>query len=152
VLEEALGVRHFDADPLILDLVARGIVPHPVDGWSPWVQPEVERLLADNGLASVEAVGAYEADFDIADRMETRGHRVIRVWLTAPVEETLSRLRSRTVPRAPTTEEAARESYRKATEIAARRRWDLVFDASGAPDPDRLLAALGPLLTNDMTQ
>ena len=55
LLEEKFSVFHVDPDPIILDLIARGVAPDPQDGWRPWVQPQVEEVLATHDAASVEA-------------------------------------------------------------------------------------------------
>jgi hypothetical protein len=82
----------------------------------------------------------------MADSLEAQGHRVLRVWLTAPEEETLARLKQRIIPRAPTSAEKAHEIYLDAAAIAGQRKWDVIFDTSGEPKPERLVAAFAALL------
>ena len=81
-----LGVAHVDADELVGDLLAAGTPPDPVDGWLTWVRRRVVDALARHALVSVEATGAWDSDWRLADDLEVAGARVLRVWVSAPRE------------------------------------------------------------------
>jgi len=83
-LVDRLGVRHVDVDALVLDLLAAGVRPDPADGWLAWVEQRVVAALDTHPLVSVEATGAWDSDWRLADDLEARGVRVLRVWVSAP--------------------------------------------------------------------
>ena len=100
-LVDRLGVRHVDVDALVLDLLAAGVRPDPADGWLAWVEQRVVAALDTHPLVSVEATGAWDSDWRLADDLEARGVRVLRVWVSAPKHVTLQRLEERTARRVP---------------------------------------------------
>lgn len=72
-LVDRLGVRHVDVDALVLDLLAAGVRPDPADGWLAWVEQRVVAALDTYPLVSVEATGAWDSDWRLADDLEARG-------------------------------------------------------------------------------
>ena len=86
------GVQHVDADRVVLDLLDRGARPDPQLGWLDQVEAEVLRAVGEHPLVSVEATGAWDSDWMLADRLAGSGCRVLLVWVTAPLEVTLQRL------------------------------------------------------------
>ena len=103
VLRSRLGVHHIDADPLVLELIARGVGPDPREGWMAWVEHAAAEALRRHRAVSVEATGAWDSDWELSRRLEAAGARVIRVWIWAPEEETIERLARRTKNAAPIT-------------------------------------------------
>jgi len=146
VAERRLGVHHVDADRLVLDLMAAGEQPHPEDGWLAPVRRRVTQALAEHPAVSIEATGAWDSDWRLADDLAADGVRVRRVWVWTAKEEALARLGARTVERAPVTVEEADWIHDTATARAATARLDAVIDTTGAKDPERVVSALGPLL------
>ncbi len=78
--------------------------------------------------------------------VEQRGHRVLRVLLSAPLPETLARLRARTTRKVPVSGEEARSTYFRAEERTRREHWDARLDTSGTEQPDKAAAVLRQLL------
>jgi hypothetical protein len=83
-LAERLGVQHVDVDALVLELLAAGVRPDPAVGWLAWVEQRVAAALHSHLLVSVEATGAWDSDWRLADDLQARGVRVQRVWVSAP--------------------------------------------------------------------
>jgi shikimate kinase len=147
LLETSLGVSYVDGDSSILGWIEAGLEPDPEDGWLAPMLSEVLRRLEALERVSVEVTGEWESEYTLMRRLAEAGHRVIRVWLTAPEDEVIERLIGRTRPRRlPATEAEARDVYRRGAERAARERWDLTLDVSGEPRPERILENVKPLL------
>jgi hypothetical protein len=83
-------------------------------------------------------------DWRLADALESGGVEVVRVWVWAPKEETLARLRARTGRKVPVSE--AERIYDAACANAASRRFDLRLDTTGELQPHGLADALSALL------
>jgi hypothetical protein len=73
VLGERLGAEHVDADELVLDLLAAGTRPDPGDGWLPEVHRRVVDALQRHAPVSVEATGAWDSNWRLADDLEAPG-------------------------------------------------------------------------------
>jgi predicted kinase len=146
VLGERLGAEHVDADELVLDLLAAGTRPDPGDGWLPEVHRRVVDALQRHALVSVEATGAWDSDWRLADDLEATGTRVLRVWVSAPKEVAMERLARRTGRRVPVSAWEASWIYDQATTRAAGRRLDARIDTGRPQDPALLVALLGPML------
>jgi predicted kinase len=104
MLNRRAGVHHIDVDRMGLELSDRGRRPDPEQGWLEEVEAEVRRAAGEHLLVSVEATGAWDSDWTLADRLGAAGCRVLSVWVTAPLEVTLDRLahrRTRKVPVSP---------------------------------------------------
>lgn len=142
-----LGVEYLDVDAFVLDLLAHGEHPDSQDGWLRWVEPAVDRALAEHDVVSVEATGAWESDYRLGEHLERRGHRVVRVWVTASEEESIARLNARTTSKVPVDEAEARRIYSAATLRARRECWDAMIDTAGAPDAELPVRVLGPPTT-----
>jgi len=138
-LSRRAGVRHVDADLLVLDLLDRGVRPDPLLGWL----DEVEAAVRAHPRVSVEATGAWDSDWLLADRLAAAGCRVLTVWVTAPVEVTLRRLAGRGGDKVPVSSQEASRIHAEATRRAAGRAFAAVIDTSGPPDPIRV----DPLVT-----
>ena len=132
------GVHHVDADRLVLDLLDRGERPDADRGWLDRVETEVRHALGDHSLVSVEATGAWESDWILAEDLAAAGCRVLPVWVTAPLEVTLDRLAARRDRKAPVSPQEARWIHGEATRRAAARSFAEVVDTTGAPDSGRL--------------
>jgi shikimate kinase len=139
------GVHHVDADRLVLDLLDRGQRPDARRGWLDQVETEVARALEEHPVVSVEATGAWDSDWILADDLAAAGRRVLSVWVTAPLEVTLERLAGRRGRTVPVTPEDARWIHGEATRRAAGRSFTAVIDTAGAPQPSRLSALLETL-------
>jgi hypothetical protein len=117
----------------------------PTAGWrgwsSGWLPP-----LATHELVSVEATGAWDSDWRLADDLEARGVRVLRVWVWAPKQGALRRLAGRTARRVPVSVQEASWIYDQATVQAGGRRLDARIDTGSQQDPASVVAVLGPLL------
>ena len=146
VLRTHLGVAHVDADELVGDLLAAGTPPNPVDGWLTWVRRRVVDALTRHALVTVEATGAWDSDWRLADDLEATGTRVLRVWVSAPREVAMGRLAGRTSRRVPVSAEEASWIYDQATARAAGRRLDAWIDTGRPPDPAAVVAELRPLI------
>jgi hypothetical protein len=95
---------------------------------------------------SVEITGGWESDYKLIRSAEDHGHRVLRVWISAPLDETLERLRVRPTKKVPVSEGEARATYAQAVSRAAREQWDARFDTSGDEQPDAAASLLRQLL------
>jgi predicted kinase len=146
VLRRHLGVAHVDADELVGDLLAAGTRPDPVDGWLTWVHRRVADALAQHALVSVEATGAWDSDWRLADDLEAAGARVLRVWVSAPKRVAMGRLAGRTGRRVPVPAQEASWIFDQATARAAGQRLDARIDTGRAPDPAAVVALLRPLI------
>jgi hypothetical protein len=146
VLRTHMGVAHVDPDELVGDLLAAGTRPDPADGWLAWVRERVLDALAGQALVSVEATGAWDSDWRLADDLEAGGARVLRVEVWAPKQVAMARLAWRTRRRVPVPAEKASWIYDQATARAAGRRLDARLDTSRPPDPAAVVALLRPLL------
>ena len=144
VLQSA-GVHHVDADEVVLDLLARGVSPDPELGWLTEVEAAVRTALDRYPLVSVEATGAWDSDWMLADQFTASGVRVLTVWVTAPLEVTLDRLSRRTTRRVATSPAEARRIHAEATRRAATRRFDATIDTSGVEDAGKLSDLVGRL-------
>ena len=145
-LAEHLGVQHIDVDALVLELLAAGVQPDPADGWLAWVEQRVVAALDAHQLVSVEATGAWDSDWRLADDLEAKGVRVLRVWVSAPKQVALQRLADRTARRVPVSAREASWIYDQATIQAAGRRLDARIDTDEQQDRASVVAVLGPLL------
>jgi cytidylate kinase len=137
-LARRADVTHVDADRMVLELLARGKQPDPRLGWLDPIGNEVRRAAARHAVVSVEATGAWDSDWMLADRLAAAGYRVLRVWVTAPLQVTLDRLAQRRTLKVPVTAEEARWIHGEATRRASVRHFAAVIDTSGPPDTDRL--------------
>jgi shikimate kinase len=146
-LRAHLGVQHVDPDALVLEWVAEGMHQHPVVGWRPRVDEAVREALQYTPAVSVEATGAYESDWQLADGLRASGVDVITVWLHAPWEVCRERLRARTEQRVPITEDEARRIYFDAARHASGRTFDLQLDTTGPLDGDEIVRRVQGLLT-----
>lgn len=54
LLRSILGIHHVDADPIVLDLMSKGIQPDPTYGWLEPVQRAVEEALTDHSVVAME--------------------------------------------------------------------------------------------------
>jgi chloramphenicol 3-O-phosphotransferase len=89
--------------------------------------------------------GAWDSDWQLADDLEAAGIRVLRIWISAPLEVTLDRLAGRASRRAPMTAEEARWIWTAATEQSLQHRFELVLD-TGDLDLLEIRDALAPLI------
>jgi dephospho-CoA kinase len=144
ILRARHRVAHVDADALVLELLARGVRPDPQLGWLLQVEDAVEGALQAGGAVSVEATGAWDSDWRLAQDLEDRGHAVLRVWVSAPLEVTLRRLAERTARKAPVTQAEARAIWTTATDRATRRAFDLALNTGDIAE-EELPDALAPL-------
>jgi len=140
------GVLHVDADVLIMDLISKGATPDPEDGWLAHVLAAVTEALDYHEVVSVEITGAWESDYTLCHHVESIGHEVRRIWITAPLDETLRRLGTRTPPRVPISESEARSLYERGAARAAREHWDAVVDTSGERPTSAVAQVLRRLL------
>ena len=137
-LRRRAGVQHVDADRVVLDLLDRGAHPDPQLGWLDQVEAEVLRAVGEPPLVSVEATGAWDSDWMLADRLAASGCRVLLVWVTAPLEVTLQRLAGRRSRKVPVSGQDAAWIQGEATRRAAARSFAAVLDTSGTPDASKL--------------
>jgi cytidylate kinase len=137
-LRRRAGVAHVEADRVVLDLLDRGQRPDPHLGWLEPVETEVRWAAGGHDAVSVEATGAWDSDWLLADRLAAAGYRVLRVWVTAPLEVTLDRLAHRRSRKVPVSEEEARWIHAAATRHASARSFAAVIETSGLPDTSRL--------------
>lgn len=148
ILHIQYGAAHANADAVALRLLATGAHPHPQLGWLPQVEQEVLSALRNDAAVSVEATGAWNSDWQLADDLTAAGHRVVRVWVSAPCQVTLSRCARRTTVKAPVTVDEARWIHKAASEQARRRAFELVVDTGRCPEAElsRILAPIAALL------
>jgi hypothetical protein len=151
IAERDFAVRHLDADRLILALLEKGSSPDPEDGWLVPVQAAVLDALARHPAVSVEITGSWDSDYKLARDVERRGHRVARLLISAPLSETLVRLRARTSRKVPVSEAEARSIYFRAEQRTRREHWDARLDTSGTEQPGRVAAVLRQLLDGGAT-
>jgi len=136
------GVHSVDADVLILELLERGARPDPDDGWLRPVQRAVLEALTEYPAVSAEITGAWESDYKLIHNVRDAGHRVVRIWILASLDETLARLRDRTTRKVPVAEAEARSTYRQAVDRARSEEWDATIDTSGDEQPDAASAVI----------
>jgi shikimate kinase len=146
IAERDFAVHYLDADRLILSLLEKGSSPDPEDGWLEPVQEAVFDALAKHRAVSVEITGSWDSDYRLARNVERRGHRVVRLLLSAPLPETLARLRARTSRKVAVSEAEARSTYFQAEKRTRREHWDARLDTSGTEQPDKAAAVLLQLL------
>jgi dephospho-CoA kinase len=146
VLRDRHGVDHVDADALVLGLVEAGVRPRPRRGWLAAVEHEVGAALTSARVVSVEATGAWDSDWQLADELEAAGARVVRVWVEAPVEVTLERLTARTGRKVPVSSREARRIHAAASAQAEHRRFDVRLD-TGSLDEAELPNAVEAIAT-----
>jgi shikimate kinase len=144
--EREFAIHYVDADLLILALLEKGASPDPEDGWLLPVQASVFDALARYPAVSAEITGGWASDYRLARNVEQRGHRVLRVLLSAPLEETLERLRRRTTSKVPVSDDEARATYAQVEARVPREHWDAKIDTTGAEEPDRVVEALRRIL------
>jgi shikimate kinase len=137
-------VAHVDADAVVLHKLAAGVYPHPGHGWLSHIERAVSSALDTHPAVSVEATGAWDSDWRLADDLKAAGNHVLRVWVSAPLELTLDRLAGRTTRKPPVTDDEARWIYATAHERARGRRFELVLD-TGQLRKDDLPGAVAPL-------
>jgi shikimate kinase len=145
VLRARHAVAHVDADALVLDMLVAGVRPHLRHGWLFCIKRAVGAAMDTHAAVSVEATGAWASDWQLADDLEAAGDRVLRVWISAPLELTLDRLALRTTRKAPVTEDEARWIYTAACERARGRQFQLLLD-TGQLGEDDLAGAVAPLV------
>ena len=124
-LSDELSVNHVDPDELVLNWTAQGLKPDPELGWLEPVLKKITSTLETSDTVSVEATGAWNSDWQLADILESAGINVLRIWLNAPEEILIERLRSRPEKRFPVTEAEAKKIYEKATAEARNRSFVL---------------------------
>jgi predicted ABC-type ATPase len=144
ILRHQYRLVHIDPDLLVLDLLARGDRPDPQLGWLLQVEDAIERALQTGAAVAVEATGAWDSDWQLTNDLEDRGHRVLTVWVSAPLELTLRRLRERTAPTVPVTQVEARAIWTAANDRARNHTFDLTLDTAAIGQQD-LPRALAPL-------
>jgi shikimate kinase len=147
IAQQEFGVHYVDADLLILDLIERGVEPDPLFGWLEPVRAAVLDALRSRPFVSAEITGAWDSDYKLAGEVEQGGHQVVRVLISAPLEETLERLRMRRTRKVPVSEDEARSEYARVQERVARERWDARLDTSGVEDRERATRVLRQLLS-----
>lgn len=141
---ELYGVVAVDADDIVLGLLADGRHPDPEDGWLTPIEQAVTFALRDNAEVSVEATGAWDSDWQLARNLEAIPARVLRVWVSAPLEVTMDRLARRTSRKAPTTPDLARWIHAISRARSTRQKFDLSLD-TGLLRQDEIPDALAPL-------
>jgi dephospho-CoA kinase len=146
VAARQFGVHYLDADLLILDLLEKGSRPDPIDGWLNPVRGAVLDALTRYPAVSAEITGAWDSEYKLIGDVRDAGHRVARIWVIAPLEETLSRLRDRTTRKVPVTEAEARLTYRQAVDRARLEHWDVTIETSGNEQPEAASAVIRRLL------
>jgi shikimate kinase len=146
IAEREFGVHYVDADRLILDLIEQGSTPDPEAGWLHPVQVAVLDALVRYPAVSAEITGAWDSDYELIRNVRDAGHGVMRIWIIAPLEETLARLRGRTSRKVPVSEAEARSTYQQAVDRARVEQWDAAIETSGAEQPETVRAVIGRLL------
>jgi cytidylate kinase len=137
-LDRRAGVHHIDADRLVLELSARGRSPDPEQGWLTEVEAEIRAATDRYERVSVEATGAWDSDWMLAEHLTAAGCRVLSVWVTAPVEVTLDRLAHRRTRKVPVSPQEARWIHAEASRRAASHPFTAVVDTAGPPEPSQL--------------
>jgi hypothetical protein len=145
------GVADVDADELALDLLARGAQPHPQLGWLSEVESAVAEALREHDPVPVEATGAWDSDWQLAEDFEAQGQQVLRVWVWALLAVTLRRLATRGERRVPITMGEARSMWLAASDQASSRHFQLALDTSQLEprDLDHATAPLAALLGDE---
>ena len=106
---------------------------------------DADALVLDLLAAGVQP---EDSDWRLADDLEARGVRVLRVWVSAPKQAVLQRLADRTTARrVPVSAQEASWIYDQATLQAAGRRLDARI-ATGEPPPGS--QDVGPPLIADL--
>ncbi len=146
LLERELGFRHVDCDRVVLELVARGVDPDPVTGWLSNTEEAVTASLAA-GPVCVEATGAFESDWQLADDLSQAGNRVLRGWIFASLEISVERLRSRPEVRAPVSVEEAIAIYQAATDRAQTEAFDFTVNTNDPVDETAVVQAVREAMT-----
>lgn len=147
VLANRLNVFFIDADLLVLELLEKGIEPDARDGWLVPVKESVLAALAQTDLVCVEATGAWDSDWALAEELADSGSRVLRIWVWTTKDVAMGRLASRTARRAPVSVEEAAWIYDSATDRAARMHFDARIDTTGDRDSQLIVQTVLPLLT-----
>ena len=137
-LDRRAGVHHVDADRLVLEWSARGRCPDPEQGWLAEVEEEVHAATGRYERVSVEATGAWDSDWTLAEHLAAAGYRVLSVWVTAPVEVTLDRLAHRRTRKVLVSPGEARWIHAEASRRAATHLFTAVVDTAGPPEPSQL--------------
>jgi pimeloyl-ACP methyl ester carboxylesterase/predicted kinase len=146
IAERDFGVHYVDADLLILDLLDHGAQPDPEGGWLEPVRAVVFDALTTYPAVSAEITGAWDSDYELADEAEQRGHRVVRLLISAPLDETLQRLRTRTATKVPVSDDEAQVIFARVQDRVPGERWDATLDASGDEQPENVKRVLRELL------
>lgn len=129
-LVQELGAVHIDPDELVPEWLEEGIKADIEYGWMEPVLGEIMKTATLNSLVVVEATGGYETDWILAKRIEEKGIPCLSVYVSVPLEESLSRLALRTEERVPITDEEARAIHRNSLEHLSVHRTDLFFDST----------------------
>lgn len=145
-LSEGLGIDAIDPDLIALEFIGAGVQPDRAEGWLAQIRGAVIASLTDHALVSVEMTGAWETDYELCRQLEGLGYRVIRTWLIAPEEVTVSRLKERASERVPVTDAEARDLYRIGVGRAKAEKWNAVFDLTRGRDRADMVAAFASLL------
>jgi chloramphenicol 3-O-phosphotransferase len=98
----------------------------------------VRRAVGEHRCVSVEATGAWDSDWILADRLTVAGCRVLSVWVSAPLEVTLERLAGRRSRKVPVSRQDARWIHEEATRRAAGRSFAAIIDTFATPDPSKV--------------
>jgi shikimate kinase len=146
IAEREFDVHYVDADLLVLALGKAGSSPDPDDGWLEPVRAAVFDALSRHAAVSVEVTGGWDSDYKLIRSAADHGHRVLRVWISAPLDKSLERLRMRRTEKVPVSQADARAEYARAVNRAAREQWDARFDTSGDEQPDAAASMLRQLL------
>jgi hypothetical protein len=149
ILRQEFGVHEVDADAIVLDLMASGVMPHPTDGWLAWVEDAVTDSLGRFPLLSVEVTGAWDSDFELARRLLARGVMIRWVRVCAGLEESLHRLASRTSSKVPTSEDEARWLYEESARRLDQQRFDAVIDTTGPATREAVVEVVAPILESN---
>jgi hypothetical protein len=134
-LGRRIGVHHVDVDRMVLDLLDHGERPDPEHGWLEQVENEIRRAVSDHSPACVEATGAWDSDWMLAEHLRAAGCRVLPVWVTAPLEVTLDRLTRRRSRKVPASPQEPRWIHAEATRRAATRSFNSRRHTSADPAP-----------------
>lgn len=146
IAERDFDVHYVDADLLILDLLENGAQPDPENGWLEPVRAAVFDALTTYPAVSAEITGAWDSDYKLADEAEQRGHRVVRLLISAPLHETLQRLRTRTAKKVPVSDEEAQATFARVQDRVPGERWDATLDTSGDEQRENVKRVLRQLL------
>jgi shikimate kinase len=150
-LSRRAGVWHVDADLLVLDLLDQEVRPDPRLGWLDQVETAVRRAVGEHRCVSVEATGAWDSDWILADRLTAAGCRVRSVWVTAPLEVTLERVAGRRSRKVPVSRQEVRWIHEEATRRAAGRSFAAIIDTFAARSEQGGSPRHAAALTRDRT-